>query len=45
MFYPLLTIGTEQIFRALEAAVTNKCVAMNAPRKKKTFIDKIEWLS
>src|ERR1035437_5846580 len=29
MFYPLLTIGTEQLFRVLEAAATNKCMAMN----------------
>jgi hypothetical protein len=46
MFYPLLTIGTEQIFRVLEAAVTNKCIAMNAPSKVKRLFDKkIKWLS
>jgi hypothetical protein len=45
MFYPLLTIGTEQIFRVLEAAVTNKCIAMNAPSKLKRFVDKVKWLS
>jgi hypothetical protein len=46
MFYPLLTIGTEQIFRVLEAAVTNKCTAMNAPSKvKRSFDKKIKWLS
>jgi hypothetical protein len=44
MFYPLLTIGTEQIFRVLEAAATNKCMAMNAPAKLKTFRDKLKWL-
>ena len=43
-FYPLLTIGTEQLFRVLEAAATNKCMAMNAPAKIKTFGDKLKWL-
>lgn len=45
MFYPLLTIGTEQLFRVLEAAVTNKCVAMNAPANLKKFYSKLKWLS
>src|SRR3982074_2627239 len=45
MFYPLLTIGTERLFRVLEAAATNKCMAMNAPAKLKTFYDKLKWLS
>ena len=45
MFYPLLTIGTEQLFRVLEAAATNKCIAMNAPAKVQTFSQKIKWLS
>ena len=45
MFYPLLTIGTEQLFRVLEAAATNKCMAMNAPAKIKNFSHKIKWLS
>jgi hypothetical protein len=44
MFYPLLTIGTEQLFRVLEAAATNKCMAMNAPTKIKKFSDKLKWL-
>jgi hypothetical protein len=45
MFYPLLTIGTEQLFRVLEAAATNKCMAMNAPAKIQKFSHKIKWLS
>ena len=44
MFYPLLTIGTEQLFRVLEAAATNKFMAMNAPTKIKKLSDKIKWL-
>lgn len=44
MFYPLLTIGTEQLFRVLEAAVTNKCMEMHAPAKIRQFSRKLTWL-
>jgi hypothetical protein len=44
MFYPLLTLGTEQMFRVFEASVSAKCKAMNAPPKVRTFADKIDWL-
>ena len=45
MFYPLLTLGTEQMFRVFEASVTEKCKILNAPSKVKTFADKIKWLA
>jgi hypothetical protein len=32
-------------FRVLEAAATNKCMAMNAPAKIQKFSNKIKWLS
>ena len=44
MFYPLLTLGTEQMFRVFEVSVTAKCKTLNAPAKVKTFADKINWL-
>ena len=44
MFYPLLTLGTEQMFRVFDAAVSAKCKAMNAPSKVQRFADKIKWL-
>ncbi|MGA2905660.1 MAG: DUF4145 domain-containing protein, partial [Candidatus Korobacteraceae bacterium] len=44
MFYPLLTLGTEQLFRVLEASASTKCKAMNAPRKINKFEKKVEWL-
>jgi hypothetical protein len=44
MFYPLLTLGAEQLFRVLEAAVSIKCKAMNAPASIRVFAKKIEWL-
>jgi hypothetical protein len=44
MFYPLLTVGTEQMFRVFDAAVSAKCKAMQAPAKVQRFADKIKWL-
>jgi hypothetical protein len=44
MFYPLLTLGTEQMFRVFEASVTEKSKILNAPAKVRTFADKINWL-
>lgn len=32
-FYPLYTLGTEQLFRVVEAAVTAKCEELGAPSK------------
>ncbi len=44
MFYPLLTVGTEQMFRVFDTAVSAKCKAMQAPEKIQRFADKIKWL-
>jgi hypothetical protein len=33
-FYPLFTLGTEQLFRVAESAVGHKCVAIGVPEKK-----------
>ncbi len=43
-FYPLLTVGTEQLFRVLEAAISHKCDVLNSPKKSKTFDEKVKWL-
>jgi hypothetical protein len=45
MFYPLLTLGTEQMFRVFETALSEKCANLSAPAKIKTFANKIEWLT
>ena len=45
MFYPLLTLGAEQLFRVLEAAVSLQCHALNAPSQIRTFSRKIDWLT
>ena len=44
MFYPLLTLGTEQMFRVFETALSTKCIELRAPGKTKTFAQKIDWL-
>lgn len=43
-FYPLWTLGTEQLYRVTEAAVSHKCTALGSPKSKKNFKDKIDWL-
>jgi hypothetical protein len=46
MFYPLLALGAEQLFRVLEASASFKCKEMAAPAKKsRTFENKINWLA
>jgi len=43
-FYPLWTLGIEQHYRVVEAAVSHKCNELGAPRAKRRFVDKIDWL-
>jgi hypothetical protein len=45
MFYPLLTLGTEQMFRVFDTAVSAKCNTMRAPAKVKVFAQKVDWLA
>ena len=43
-FYPLYTLGAEQLFRVTEAAVGHKCEALGVPKSKGTFKKRIGWL-
>lgn len=43
-FYPLYTLGHEQMFRVLEAAVCAKYVALEAPTKCKSLFARLGWL-
>lgn len=43
-FYPLYTLGAEQLFRVAEAAVAYKCEALGVPKLERTFKKKITWL-
>jgi Domain of unknown function (DUF4145) len=45
LFYPLLTLGAEQLLRVLEAAVSLQCHTLNAPAQVKSFARKIDWLT
>ncbi len=42
-FYPLYTLAGEQLYRVAEAAVSEKCALLGAP-KRSTFQDKIKFL-
>ncbi|MBE0411557.1 MAG: DUF4145 domain-containing protein, partial [Anaerolineales bacterium] len=44
-FYPLYTLAAEQLFRVAEAAISDKCKAKRAPKSKKKFVEKINWLA
>ncbi len=44
-FYPLYTLGFEQLFRVAEAAIVHKCAAMSAPTSRKHFVQRIDWLA
>ncbi len=43
-FYPLYTLALEQCYRVAEAAITEKCNQLNAPKKAKTFKDRLVYL-
>jgi hypothetical protein len=44
LYYPLFTVGLEQLFRVGEAAIAHKCVQLALPKSKKRFEDHIDWL-
>lgn len=43
-FYPLYTVGSQQLYRVQEAALRHRCAALGAPKKVKTFLAMLEWL-
>ena len=43
-FYPLYTLAAEQLFRVADAAVAHKSKALGAPKSKRTFKERIDWL-
>jgi len=45
LFYPLYTLGMEQLFRVGETAVASKSDQLGVPKDKKTFSDRIDWLA
>jgi hypothetical protein len=45
VFYPLWTLAAEQLFRVVEGATSFRCRELGAPRKVRTFEDKIKFLN
>ena len=45
LFYPLYTVGAEQLFRVSEAAIAHKCTLMDAPKSVKKLARRINWLN
>ena len=43
-FYPLYTLAVEQLFRVVEATLAHKYKALRAPKSRRTFEKRIEWL-
>lgn len=44
LYYPLFTVGLQQLFRIGEAAIQHKCAQLAISRNKKRFVDRIDWL-
>lgn len=44
-FYPLYTIGYEQLFRVADAATLHKCRMMSAPPTLSSFRQRVDWLA
>ncbi len=42
-FYPLYTLGAEQLFRVLDTALDARCRLAGCQKPKMTFADRIEW--
>jgi len=45
LFYPLFTLGLEQLTRVGEAAIVKKCEIEKSPLSKRRFANGIEWLA
>ena len=43
-FYPLYTLGSEQLYRVLEAAVASKFKSEKAPARVRRLRNRIDWL-
>ncbi|MBR9901137.1 MAG: hypothetical protein GYB19_13915 [Rhodospirillales bacterium] len=44
-FYPLYTLGQEQITRVLEAAISHAYRALKGPSKKTRYVDRLDWVA
>jgi hypothetical protein len=44
-YYPLYTLGSEQLYRVYEAALRYRCRELGAPAKIRGFAKMLEWLA
>lgn len=42
-FYPLYTVGINEISRVMETAISEKCQILSAPSGRKTWKEKMDW--
>jgi hypothetical protein len=45
MFYPLLTLGAEQLLRVVEGAIASEFKDKGGPGNRRTFEKRIDWLA
>jgi len=43
-YYPLFTAGAEKMYFVIETAVSDRCSQLRAPKGRKTFKQKIDWM-
>lgn len=43
-FHPAYTVGHDQLFKVMEAAVGHKCALADAPKSKKRYVERLNWL-
>lgn len=43
-FYPLYTLGCQELFRVMDAATMRRCKELHAPQKVSTFAKRLVWL-
>lgn len=44
-FYPIYTVGSEQLYRVLDAALAHCCHGLEAPSDINSFFKRVVWLS
>ncbi len=43
-FYPMYTLGSEQLYRVLDAALARRCAQLGAPKRLKQFAKRVTWM-
>lgn len=43
-YYPLFTVGAENMYFVIETAVGERCLQLHAPKGRRTFKKKVDWM-